>query len=387
MKIIEVAGPKLGRQFIEVNVALYKNDPNYIRPLDKDVSEVFDAAKNRLFAKGAAQRWILVNDEGLPAGRIAAFYNPRYRNKGDTVKVGGFGFFDCINSQPAANMLFDTAKAWLADRGAQAMDGPINFGERDKWWGLLVEGFHPPLYGMNYNAPYYPRLFENYGFGVFYNQFCWQLKVDARLPERFYDTHRRFSGDPHIHAERVSKRYLDKYARDFSTIYNRAWSQHEGNKEISAEKASALFRRLKPVMDRDLAWFTYHNDEPVALWLNIPDLNQWFRHFNGNLDLMNKLRLMWYRMMGSCTRFVGIIYGIVPEWQGSGIDYYMIVEAAKIIQSKKRYRELELQWQGDFNPKMIAISKNLGCTMSRRLVTYRYLFDRRQEFRRHPVLN
>ncbi len=34
----------------------------------------------------------------------------------------------------------------------EAMDGPINFGENDKFWGLLIEGFKPPSLGMNYDA-------------------------------------------------------------------------------------------------------------------------------------------------------------------------------------------------------------------------------------------
>ena len=134
-------------------------------------------------------------------------------------------------------------------------------------------------------------------------------------------------------------------------------------------------------------WFTYYKDEPIALWLNIPDLNQIFKNFNGKFNAWLKLKLLWHRYTGKCTRFVGIVYGIVPEWQGSGIDYYMIIEAAKIIQAKRKYNELELQWQGDFNPKIIAISRNLGCSLSRKLVTFRYLFDQSREFKRHPFLN
>ena len=65
----------------------------------------------------------------------------------------------------------------------------------------------------------------------------------------------------------------------------------------------------------------------------------------------------------------------------------MIVEAAKIIQKKKQYEELELQWQGDFNPKILNISKNLGAKQSRLLTTWRYLFDRGKEFKRHPFLD
>jgi len=38
-------------------------------------------------------------------------------------------------------MLFDTAKDWLTERGMEAMDGPVNFGENLINWGLLAEGF------------------------------------------------------------------------------------------------------------------------------------------------------------------------------------------------------------------------------------------------------
>ncbi|HEX6334625.1 MAG TPA: hypothetical protein VFZ78_10395 [Flavisolibacter sp.] len=387
MQIIEVTNRDLERHFIQVNVRLYRDDPNYIRPLDRDVQEVFDSSRNRLFLTGAAKRWVLQDVGGTYIGRIAAFYNPRYKNAGDTVKAGGIGFFDCINDQAAADLLFRTAADWLREMGAEAMDGPINFGERDKFWGLLVDGFHPPLYGMNYNAPYYQELFERHGFRVFYNQLCWHLDVDRRLPDRFYQTHEKFVSNPDIRAEHIDTRRLEKYACDFSTIYNKAWAKHQGNKEISPEKAIGIFRKLRHVIDEDIVWYAYHRDEPVAIWMNIPDLNQIFRHFNGSLTTWRKLQLLWYRHMGACTRFVGIIYGIVPEWQGTGIDYYMIVEAAKVIQSKRKYRELELQWQGDFNPKMIAISKHLGGSLSRKLATYRLIFDPAKEFRRHPILN
>ena len=139
------------REFLEVAVIIYKNDPNFIRPLDKDVNDVFDRKKNKAFRVGECVRWLLKDDDIL-IGRIAAFVNKKYKNKGDDQPTGGIGFFECINNQEAADMLFDVAKSWLMQRGMEAMDGPINFGERDRWWGLVTEGFKPPIYLMNYNA-------------------------------------------------------------------------------------------------------------------------------------------------------------------------------------------------------------------------------------------
>lgn len=163
MQLIEATTRQLAKDFIRVHVELNKNNPAWIRPLDKDILEVFNPKKNKAFRHGEAIRWILKNSQGKLIGRIAAFVNKKYKNKGDDVPVGGIGFFDCINDQAAADMLFDVAKHWLMQKGMQAMDGPINFGERDRWWGLIVEGFQSPLYCMNYNPSYYQQLFETYG--------------------------------------------------------------------------------------------------------------------------------------------------------------------------------------------------------------------------------
>jgi hypothetical protein len=333
-------------------------------------------------------RWILRDSDGRLIGRIAAFTNKKYKNKGDEVPVGGIGFFDCIDSQEAANTLFDTAKAWLQQQGMEAMDGPINFGERDRWWGLVVEGFQPPLYGMNYNPPYYQNLFETYGFQLFFNQVCFGMDPKKALNEKIWERHALYAGDPAFSARYIDKKNLQKFAGDFATIYNKAWAGHGGLKELKPEQVSLMFQKMKPVMDEKIMWFVYHHDAPIALFVNLPDLNQWFKHLNGQFDLWHKLKFLWVKRTKPCTKFTGIVFGVVPEFQGKGIDAYMIAEAAKVVQTPAvAYTEYEMQWIGDFNPKMLNVAENLGDVyQSRRLVTYRYLFDRSKPFQRHPIL-
>jgi len=180
MQLIQVQDQNDARAFIQVNVDILNGVSGYIRPLDKDINEVFDLKKNKAFRHGEAARWILRDEEGRNLGRIAAFVNKRYKTKGDEFPVGGIGFFDCINNQEAADQLFDVARHWLLQKGMGAMDGPLNFGERDKWWGLVTEGFHEPLYQMNFNPPYYKALFENYGFKTFFEQICFGM--DPKKP-------------------------------------------------------------------------------------------------------------------------------------------------------------------------------------------------------------
>ena len=376
------------KDFIKVGVDINKSIENYVRPLDKDIKTVFDPEKNKLLKKGKIQRWILKNDKGEMIGRIAAFVNTRYKNKGDKVKPGGFGFFDCIHDQEAANSLFDAAKNWLQDQGLEAMDGPINMGDRNSFWGLLIEGFHPPQFGIAYNPPYYQELFENYGLEIFYKQNCWGLPLseDDQLEPKFYDAYERYANDPEFTCEHYEKKKIEKYASDFCAVYNAAWAGHDGNKEMNVKQGISLFKSMHPIINEYLVWFVYHNDKPIALWVNLPDINQVFKHLNGQFDLYHKLKFLMIRKSKMGPGFIGIVFGVIPEFQGKGIDYYMIVEGERGIKANTGFRTLELQWQGDFNPKMNNISKNLGATLARVLATYRYQFDRNLPFDRHPIV-
>lgn len=386
MDLIPVNDERDAEAFIKVALDIYKDYKNWIRPLDKDINDVFDREKNKFFLHGDCERWLLRNGEGKYIGRVAAFVNDKYKNKGDTQPTGGIGFFECINDQAAANMLFDHCKEWLSKRGMEAMDGPINFGERNKWWGLLVEGFHEPLYCMNYNPIYYKQLFENYGFQLFFNQFCYGLNTDAELQEKYHERHARFANNPAYTARHIDKNQLEKFASDFTIIYNQAWASHEGGKSLEKGKALQLFKQMKPVIDESLVWFVYYKDQPIACWLNLPDLNQYFKYLDGQFNILSKLKFLWYKKRGVCHRFIGLVFGIIPKFQATGIDAYMIVEGAKLIQKQMKYDRLELQWIGDFNPKMINIAESLGTYRSRQLITYRYLFDRTKPFERHPII-
>jgi len=386
MHLVEVTDKKTAKEFIEVNVLINKNDPNYIRPLDKDINETFDPKKNKAFRNGEAIRWILKDSEGKLIGRIAAFLNKKYKTKGDEGIVGGVGFFDCINDQSAADILFDVSKHWLLQRDCYAMDGPINFGERDRWWGLLVNGFDPPVYCLNYNPPYYKQLFEHYGFKTFFEQYCYAAKIAQRLQPKFYERHALCAADPAFSARQIKKDELKKFAKDFTVAYNKAWAGHGGLKQITEKVVMKMFQAMKPVMDERINWFIYYNEDPIAIWLNLPDLNQWFKYLNGKFDLWHKLKFLRIKKTKKCNKMTGIIFGVVPEFQGKGVDAYMIVEGAKVIQNGPIYEDLEMQWIGDFNPKMINVAEAIDCYRSRTLITYRYLFDRTKEFKRHPKL-
>lgn len=386
MKVTEVQSENDAREFLLLPVNIYSDDPNWIRPLDKDIEVVFDRKKNKFFRHGNCTRFLLKNDQGRTIGRIAAFYNERTSKK-ESQPTGGIGFFECPNDQNAANLLFDTAKQWLIANNQEAMDGPINFGERDSWWGLIVQGFDPVPYKMNFNKPYYKQLFENYGFKTYFEQWCFSLKVHDKLQDKFHIRHAQITADPNYSSEYFKKSQLEKFAEDFRTIYNKAWAKHGGGKELDKNQVLRLFNSMKPVIDEKLIWYVYYKNEPVGMWVNLPDINQIFKKFNGKFGLLQKLQFIIELKRRRIKKMYGLVFGLVPEHQGKGVDAYMILEGATMMRKENIYHDYEMQWIGDFNPKMVAIAENLGTYKSRVLITYRYLFDRNKEFLRHPIIH
>ena len=389
ISIIEVNTPHLEKEFLEVNATLNKYNPNYIRPLDNEVNQVFDRSHNKLFKGGDAKRWIAQNEEGICVGRIAAFYYESYKNKGTEYPVGCVGFFDCINEQVTANLLFSTAQAWLNENGMQAMDGPINFGDRDKWWGLMVKGFDAePMYGMSFNPSYYEALITNYGFQNYYNQYYYQKNLNEPLPARFEERYNKFKAKPDYSALHLDKNNLEKFARDFVHIYNNAWAQHGEEKAITLEQILKLFKTLKVVMDERVIWFAYYKEEPIAMFINIPDVNQYFKYFNGKLGLFQKLHLLWMKLRGTNHKLTGLAFGVVPKYQALGVDSYLIYCCNLILLKIKKYNQYEMGWAADWNPKMVNIYKSLDAHPSRQMVTYRYIFNPSvYPFERHPPMD
>lgn len=383
MHAIEVISENDIGEFLNFPGRILRDDSNYIRPLDQDIEAVFDPKKNKFFRSGMCKRFLFKNNLGETVGKIAVFINSNYIQQQPT---GGIGFFDCIDDQQTANYIFDFAKKFLQNHGMQAMDGPINFGERDKFWGLLIDGFTEPLYGMHYQPQYYKKLFENYGFQIYFNQLCFGRKIHSPVADGFLEMHARISQNKEIRAERLKVKNLEKFAQDFTEIYNKAWAKHGEGKQMKAAQTVKLFNSLKPIINEHISWFVYENEKPIAMWINIPDLNEWFKYLNGKFGLFHKLKFLLLKRWVKNKKMIGLVFGVVPEWQGRGIDGFMIWEGTRHFQKHTDFIDYEMQWIGDFNPKMIKIAENLETQVTRKMATYRYLFDRSKPFERHKKL-
>lgn len=372
MQVTTVSENRSRKDFLAVARDLYKNDKNWICPLDQDIENIFDPKKNPFFKHGKCIRWVLKDDDGNYLGRVAAFINEKkaFQYKQPT---GGMGFFECVNDEKAAFLLFDTAKSWLAENGMKAMDGPINFGENDSFWGLLVEGFTPPSYGMNYHHPYYHGLFKAYGFETEYEQITNHLAVRKPFPERFTKIANWVANKNGYTFEYFSRKNSAKYVADLMEIYNDAWKDFENFVPIKRETLEESFKKMQTIMDEKLIWFAYINGEPASFVVIIPDANQMIKGFNGKLGLIEKLQFVYKRWTG-VNRMRAIVMGTKAAYQKLGLESALFIKLKEYVLPLNQYDELELSWVGDFNDKMLSIHEATGATFGKRHLTLRKIF-------------
>jgi GNAT superfamily N-acetyltransferase len=389
MHIREVITESDKKEFIELPVRLYEETPMWIRPLDIDVEGVFDKVKNKTYHHGECIRWILIDDSGEVVGRVAAFINQKTVRKGNDQPTGGMGFFECIENKEAAFILFDQCKTWLQQKGMEAMDGPINFGNRDRWWGLLLEGFdREPNYQCNYNFPYYQRYFEAYGFQVYFYQLTFGRPIQGPIDARLLEKSKLVEKDPNYRFDYVRKSDWNKLPEQIRTVYNKAWAKRGEIPELTEAQAKHLVKQMKPIMDEKLLWFGYYNEEPIAFFLSLPEVNQIFKHVKGKLDLIGKLKFVWHKIMKTNKKAFGILFGLAPEHQGKGVDGAIIENFRKFAHGGGiPYTYYEMNWIGDFNPKMIRVVEQINAPVVKRHATYRKLFDATKPFKRMPIIN
>ncbi len=382
MKIIEVNNSSLIQKFHDFPKKLYKDDQNWTCPLDIEIENIFSPEANNKFKNGEAIRWILEDENKTVVGRIAAFYDKQLMTH-FRYPTGGCGFFECIDDENAAFMLFDTAKDWLIAKGMKAMQGPINFGENFNYWGLLVKGFVKQSYALPYNYPYYQKLFENYGFQNYFEQYSYYKKVNGEWPDRiikFAEHTEQTAGYEFKHFNFVQ---IDEFVSYFVEIYNKIWSTfHDNYSPLNPDDIRNMLTESKLVLDDELIWFAFDKGKPIGFIAATPDVNQILAKLkNGKLNLINKLKFFYFRKR-AVNRVRVFVGGAHPDYQNKMVAGMLYLKLLEVLRKRGGYEEIEMGWVGDFNKKMQATYRVINAISNKTHITYLKLFDDSIKFER-----
>lgn len=372
MQIAEVHSQRDWKDFHQVAHYIYRRDPHWISPIYKDIEKTFDPASNKVLAHGEAKVWLLRNDAGKPIGRIAAFFDAK-RNSLRDFPLGSMGFFECINNDEAADLLFDTAENYLRERGMKAIDGPVNFGERDRFWGLLTKGWYQPIYQENYHPPYYMRFFERRNYQPQEQIFTYSGRVENFHFDRILGMGQKIRERYGVTTRAIDPGKLDEFAGYFAEVYNQAFRDFPYFKPLQQAQVAQVFQQMKPVMDPRLVCFSFADGKPVGFCALMPEINDFLRYAGGKLNIWTLPRFLWRKFFLRPQKIKGVAFGIVPEWQRRGL-FACIVEHLYLLDNRANaanYDQILLATIRGHNQAMNNVVQNLAVKVQRVHLAYR----------------
>lgn len=316
------------KAFMMLPFDIYKNNKYWVAPLLTDMrymfglNGLFDAVlgnkgKHPFYEYGQMQLYLAYKNNKL-VGRIAAINNDKYNEVHTQYKTGFFGFFECINDQEVANALFDTAKAWLKERGMNRMQGPASPSSSYDF-GLLTKGFDDyPRVDMPYQHEYYQHLYSNYGLPceqellaykmdantIFNNE---KLKRGAALVQKRYN----------VEIRPIDMKNVKQEVKKIKEVYNKAWQPLWGIVPLSDAEIDAYAEKFILIAIPELIPFIYVNGELAGMAVAVLDFNHILKDLKGKLFpfgykiFTQKNKVEWMRV---------ILLGLFPEFQGKGID-------------------------------------------------------------------
>lgn len=351
-------------QFLEFPYTHYADDKYWVPPLKMEQKKLIDT-ENNPFYENAEIALFLAEQNGEVCGRIAAIEDKRYNEYHDA-NTGFFGFFECIDDDSVAKLLFKVAIDWLKDRGLNKMLGPANPSMMDEI-GILVDGFdYYPSIMMPYNKPYYDDLLKGMGLQKEMDLLAFRVNQDTVALDRMNRAaeiiNKRY---PTLRIRNIDLKNIEKEIEIVRKIFNKAWSGNWGFIPLTKEELSTLAEDLKMILDPDFAHIAEIEGEPVAFSIGLPDLNQALRHMNGTLFPFGFLKLLWYKRKIDQIRTA--LMGVLPEYQGKGFDA-LFHRLAIINGREKGIYSSELSWVLESNTNMIRVAERLGAEREK---TYR----------------
>ncbi|MGM0743923.1 GNAT family N-acetyltransferase [Rhodohalobacter sp.] len=355
------------KEFINFPYSHYEDDEYWVPPLLMEQKKLLNPQKNP-FYKNAEIALFNAEHEGKPAGRLAAIIDHRY-NDYHNAKTGFFGFFECIDRQSTADLLFRVAEDWLRDRGMADVLGPANPSMMDEI-GILVEGFDKyPSIMMPYHKSYYDELLKGSGYEKEMDLLTYlvtQDSVDRDRANRAMEIVKKRL--PSISIRKIKLKKIKEEVKIIREIFNSAWKNNWGFIPLSSEEFDALAKDLKTIVDPDFAHIAEIDGKPVAFSVALPDYNQIFRDMNGKLLPFGWLKILIKKNKIDKVRTA--LMGVIPEYQGRGIDVLLHREAIENGLVEGVYSS-EVGWILENNVQMVRVAEKIGGTLDKRYRMYK----------------
>lgn len=365
-------------EFHSLPFRIYRSYPNWRPPLRSMIEDIFNPAKNVFFKHGECERY-LVTDNGKTVGCFAVM-NDRNKDRLFDPPMGGMGFIEMFDDTALAGAIIDFACEWHRKRGYRAMRGPVNFGENDNFWGLLVENYDDPnVFGMHYHPPYYKKNLEQTGAQKLDDHFSYERDLYAPFSDKMTRITDRISRRDSVVLRQLDLKNIYRDADYIRQIYNRAWrdqaitEREEEFTELTQPVVRKMVRDLKPILLRGTNFLVFVNGEPASFIVTIADMSEMLKETAGRLGLWQIPRLLWFKK--SLKRIRILAYGTDPKFRRLGIEAMVFVKGIiSTRESNLSLKYLEGAWVSEKNWLMQRSLEALGCNHHKTHRTYRWEF-------------
>ncbi|MBT0549789.1 GTP cyclohydrolase [Riemerella anatipestifer] len=354
----KVTNDKELQDFIKFPNKLYKENPNYVPPLNNDEKNIWKAEENPALSYSDAEQYLAYRN-GEVVGRIALMVN--YKEEKELgIKKLRFGWLDFIDDIEVSKALMDKAVEVAKSKNLPKIEGPMGFTNLDKA-GMLIKGFDKlaTMIGI-YNFDYYPTHLEQLGLKKEKEWVEFEIDFPEQLPEKVT----KFSG-------LIKEKYKLKVLRfnhkkeilplvePMFKLLDETYKNLSTYTPISDEQIKTYKEKYFGFIDKDyIICIADEHDDLIAFAITMPSYSRALQKAKGKLFPFG----WWHFLQASKKNDRANFYliGIRPDYQRRGVTSIIFEEIYKVFKQKgvrfletnpelEENKNIQLLWQ-DYNP-------------------------------------
>lgn len=343
--------------FFRTPFEIYPHDTPYVSPMKSDLERYLDPTRNPLLTGGGALDAFVVTRDGRPVARATAHRHPA-ANQRHGLSRTSFGFFDAADDAEAIALLFDAVEDFAQRHGDREVAGPFNLTAMQQM-GLLTDGFeHAPFTDMVWSPPWLAGRLEALGYVRSFPMSTFRFRPEAVDPAALLTPGARdILASDHWRFAPIDRRRFKTRMEEARVCLNGGFDANPLFVPLTAEEFEFQAGEMMWILDPALSAVIHHRDRPAGVAICIPDLNPFVKGAGATYG--PRALWSWLQTRFAPRRAVIILYSVMPEEQGKGVNAAMLWRVVAALR-KGRYRECGVTWIADVNGPSLRQMERLG---------------------------
>lgn len=312
-RILDTTKKKDIRLFKSLPFRLYNKNPYWVPPIPGEIEFAMDRNRHPFYAHSEAD-FIIVQSGRKILGRIAVLHNKNYCEF-HKVNTGFFYYYESVDDQQVADLLFSAAEDWCRKRKLTELYGPRGL-MRSDCIGMLVDGFdQQPATGMIYNMPYYPSQLSALGFEKLSDHFSGSL--DRHLDHKIHDVAKKVLARGNfqlLNFESTSE--MEAWIPRMNEVHHRVFAGNPGFIPSTNKEFDLLAHNILALADPRYVKLILHENEIAGFIIAFPNLNRGLRFAKGRMFPFGWFALLLDKKFSRVIDIEAV--GLLPEYQGLG---------------------------------------------------------------------